>query len=109
MPSKLKTSTKKLNRRQKQTSTQKTKKKNRTKPNSQAGGGPSSPEICTKTNINDLLMGDFKPRGDTSLSGSPKQFANDIKKQATDIGKVAGGNWLASPGAPPPFPKCTIM
>ena len=71
-------------------------------------GGGSDNNVC-KTNINDLLLGDFNVGGTGSLSGSPKQFADDIKKEATGIGKVASGNWLAGPGPPPPFPKCVIM
>lgn len=71
-------------------------------------GGGNDKDVC-KTNINDLLLGDFKVGSAGAISGSPKEFANDIKKEATGIGKVAGGNWLAGPGPPPAFPKCVIM
>ena len=71
-------------------------------------GGGNDKDVC-KTNINDLLLGDFKVGSTGSLSGNPKAFADDIKKEATGIGNVASGNWLAGPGPPPAFPKCVIM
>ena len=71
------------------------------------GGASPSSGIC-KTNINDLLVPENKTSM-VSLTGDPKQFANDIKKQTTDIGNLGKSNWLAGPGPPPAFPKCVIM
>jgi len=81
----------------------------RTKKNGKLTGGGAGPDsaLCKK-DINEVLMPENKTVG-VSLTGDPKQFANDIKKQTTDIGNLGKSNWLAGPGPPPSFPKCVIM
>jgi len=83
------------------------KKKNSSKRlRSKQSGGGTQP-VCNQ-NINNLLVPEYKSIG-ASLSGNPKTFTNDIKKQASAVENVAKGNWLAGPGPPPPLPKCIIM
>lgn len=72
-----------------------------------AGGASPDSALCKK-DINALLVPENKNTY-SSLTGDPKQFANDIKKQTTDIGNLGKSNWLAGPGPPPAFPKCVIM
>lgn len=63
--------------------------------------------VCSK-NINDLLIGEFRTNPNM-LGSNPKNFANDIKKEANTVKNVASGNWLSLPGPPPNFPTCSIM
>lgn len=80
----------------------------RTKKNNKLTGGANLESGLCKKDINELLVPENKTDG-SSLTGDPKHFANDIKKQTTDIGNLGKSNWLAGPGPPPAFPKCVIM
>lgn len=76
------------------------------------GGNSSTPpstkdSVCSK-NINDLLIGEFRTNPNM-LGSDPKNFANDIKKEAGQVKNVASGNWLSLPGPPPKFPTCSVM
>jgi len=87
-------------------------KKRQTKRNSHHGGYVSTSTsekdgVCSK-NINDLLLGEFKTNPNM-LGSDPKNFANDIKKEANVVKNVASGNWLSLPGPPPKFPTCSVM
>ena len=64
-------------------------------------------DVCSK-NINNLLIGEFKTNPNM-LGSDPKNFANDIKKEANSVKNVASGNWLSLPGPPPKFPTCSVM
>ncbi len=73
-----------------------------------AGGADSDSTGLCKKDINELLVPENKNIG-SSLTGSPKQFTDDVKKQTSDIANIGKSNWLAGPGPPPALPKCTIM
>lgn len=64
-------------------------------------------DVCNK-NINNLLIGEFRTNPNM-LGSDPKNFANDIKKEANVVKNVASGNWLSLPGPPPKFPTCSVM
>ena len=64
-------------------------------------------DVCSK-NINNLLIGEFRTNPNM-LGSDPKNFANDIKKEANVVKNVASGNWLSLPGPPPKFPTCSVM
>lgn len=74
-------------------------------------GGNAQPtakaDVCSK-NINNLLIGEFRTNPNM-LGSDPKNFANDIKKEANVVKNVASGNWLSLPGPPPKFPSCSVM
>ena len=76
---------------------------------SESGGASVASDICSKTDINALLLGDFKVGRTGNLDSSIDDYAKSIKKDVSVVSNVAKGNWLAGPGPPPALPSCAIM